>query len=339
MLGILLTILFFGITIIIHEAGHFFAAKVSNIKVNEFSVGMGPSIFHFHRGETKYALRFFPIGGYVAMEGEAEDSADARAFNNTAIPKRMAVILAGAFMNFLLGVLLIGILITASGSVATTTITAVSDEVSTSAALLLPGDQITEVNGHHLLSAQDLQFELAQIPIDQPIDLTVKRDGEALTIEDVGMTWVDDAGVSHRRLGVTLAAEPVSWKNLIPQTLKSACFDVKLVWESLADLIMGQVSWTQLSGPVGVTQAVSQAQSSGWLSVISLFAFLSINIGIFNLIPFPALDGGQFILLLIEAIRRKPIKREIQSTISVIGFALLMFLVIVITVKDVIFLF
>lgn len=339
MIGILLTVLFFGVAIMVHEAGHFLIAKASGIRVNEFAIGMGPAIFHFQKGETKYALRLFPIGGYVSMEGELEDSGDLHSYNNTSVYKRMAVILAGAFMNFVLGVLLLGVLLMVGGNVITTTIAEVSDTVPTTAAVLQPGDRITEINGHTLLCAQDLQFELSQISIEEPLTVTVKRGDDQFTFEDVGSVWTDESGIQHRGLGVTLATESIGITNLVPQIVGNALFDVKLVWESLTDLATGQVSWTQVSGPVGVTQAVEQAQSFGWLSVISLFAFLSINIGIFNLIPFPALDGGQFVFLLIEAVRRKPIKREIQSTVNLIGFGLLMLLIIVVTVKDVIFLF
>lgn len=339
MIGVLLTILFFGAAIAVHEAGHFFVAKMSNIKVNEFAIGMGPSIFHFKRGDTKYALRLFPIGGYVSMEGESEDSEDARSYNKAPVYKRMAVILAGAFMNFIFGMIIIGILLASSGNVATTVVSEVSPEVSSSFAVLHPGDKITEINGHNLLCAQDLQFELSQIPSDEPIDITVKRNGETLIFEDVGDISIDQDGVAHRKLGITLTSEPISVTNFIGQTVGNSLFYVKLVWQSLFDLLKGHVSLTQLSGPVGVTQAVSEAQSYGWQSVLSLFAFLSINIGAFNLIPFPALDGGQFIFLLIEAIRRKAINRELQATINVVGFGFLILLSIVITIKDVIFLF
>lgn len=339
MIGVLLTILFFGAAIAVHEAGHFFVAKMSNIKVNEFAIGMGPSILHFKRGDTKYALRLFPIGGYVSMEGESEDSEDARSYNKAPVYKRMAVILAGTFMNFIFGMVLVGILLVVGGNVATTTISEVSPEVSSSYAVLHPGDRITEINGHNLLCVQDLQFELSQIPVDETIDITVKRDGETLIFENIGDISTDQEGVAHRKLGITLTSEPISVTNFIGQTVGNSLFYVKLVWQSLFDLLTGQVSLTQLSGPVGVTQAVSEAQRYGWLSVLSLFAFLSINIGVFNLIPFPALDGGQFIFLLIEAIRRKSINRELQATINIVGFGLLILLSIVITVKDVIFLF
>lgn len=339
MTGILLTILFFGITIFVHELGHFCVAKLCKVKVNEFSIGMGPSFWHFGKGETKYSLRWFPIGGYVSMEGEETESEDKRSFGKKPIYQRFAVLIAGALMNFILGVLLMGIIILAQGQVITTTISSVSTEVPSSQALLMPGDTITEVNGHSFLCESDFRFELQSIPYDQPVNLTVERNGEELQLNNVGEIKTNPDSSQYRLLGITLSTEDLNFKNFVSDTIGNSLFYAKLVWSSLIDLFTGQVSITQLSGPVGITQVVDQAQSIGWMSVVSLFAFLTINIGIFNLIPFPALDGGQILFLLIEAIRRKPIKKQTQGMINFIGFAFLILLMIFVTIKDIVFLF
>lgn len=337
MLAILLTILFFGFTITVHELGHFLVAKWSNIKVNEFSIGMGPSLFHFGKGETKYSLRLLPIGGYVSMEGENENSDDGRSFSKAPIHKRMAVILAGAFVNLVVGFIMVGTIVGMSGGVATTTVNSLANDVPDFYAIH-PGDKITAINGYKPLCIGDFQFELSRVPYDKAINLTVDRDGSTVELNNVGYDrQVEDQRV--RALGITLEKEPLNIGNFFTSTFGNGFFYAKLIWTSLGDLLTGAVNWTQLSGPVGVVQAVGQARANGAASVIGLFAFLSINVGIFNLLPFPALDGGQFIFLLIELIFRKPVKKEVQQYINITGLALVFLLFIIITVKDVSMLF
>lgn len=337
MLAIILTIVFFCMAILIHEFGHFLVAKVCHIKVNEFSIGMGPSLFHRQKKETKYSIRALPIGGYVAMEGEDEHSDDLRSFQKRPIYQRMLVILAGAFMNFVLGLLLVGILLVCQGKTASTEIDRITNPNASSQ--MQVGDTIIKVNGHSLLCAGDLRFELQRIPANQAINITVKRNGETIELNDVGILQTDEQGNQTRVLGIQMKVQPLTLGNFFPSVFGNSFFYAKLVVCSLGDLITGKIAITQLSGPVGVVQAVGQAETAGWLSVLSLFAFLTINIGLFNLIPFPALDGGQFLFLLIEAIFRKPIKKEIQSAINMVGLGLLFLLMIVITIKDIIYLF
>lgn len=338
MLAIILTIIFFCMAILIHELGHFLVAKACNIKVEEFSIGMGPSLFNRQKGETKYSVRALPIGGYVSMEGEGgEVSDDPRSFQKRPLYQRMLVMLAGAFMNFVLGLVLVGILLICQGNLATTQIDKVT--VNSASAQMQAGDIIQKVNGHSLLCASDLRFELQRISANEPINVTVKRGNETLTLYNVGVMQTDENGNQTRMLGIQMKVEPANIKNFFGAVFGNSIFYAKLVCRSLIDLVTGHVAVTQLSGPVGVVQAVGQAQQTGWLSVISLFAFLTINIGLFNLIPFPALDGGQFVFLLIEAIFRKPVKREVQSAINMVGLGLLFLLMIVITIKDVIYLF
>lgn len=337
MLAIILTILFFGITITIHEVGHFAVAKLSGIRVNEFSIGMGPCLFHWGKGETRYSLRALPVGGYLAMEGENEGSDDPRSFGHKPVYKRIAVLLAGAFLNLVTGILLMGIVVGAQGKVSTTTVASLATDAPANTQIQA-GDVITSVNGTHLLCANDLQFELSRVAPDQPINLTVQRGEDIVELSDVGYSRQTDEG-TVRVIGITLMTQPVSIGNFFQQTFANSLFYIKMVWCSLCDLITGQVSWTQLSGPVGITQAVDQAKQFGMLSVLSLFAFLSINVGIFNLLPFPALDGGQVVFLLIELIFRRPVKQTIQQAINFAGLVAVFGLFIVITCKDIISLF
>lgn len=337
MLAIILTILFFGITITIHELGHFVAAKRTKTKVNEFSIGMGPSVFHWGKGETKYSLRAFPIGGYIAMEGEEEESEDENSFSKKPVYKRMIIILSGAIMNILAGFILMGVIVSSQGQVASKVVDSAAsyDDYQNP---IKAGDTIKKINGIPILSTNDLQFELSRIKENDKINLTVKRDGKKVELNDVGYLK-DENGKSSKVLGITLKAESINFKHFFPQTIGNSLFYSKLVFVSLGDLIVGKVPISELSGPVGIAQAVNQAKSFGVLSVLSLFAFLSINVGLFNLLPFPALDGGQFIFLLIELIVRRPVPRKIQQIINSTGLLLVLTLIALITIKDIFNLF
>ena len=336
---ILLTILIFGIIIFIHELGHFLVAKACGIRVNEFSMGMGPTLLKRQKGETQYSLRAFPIGGFVAMEGEEEDSEDERAFNKKPVIKRVAVVLAGAIMNFILGVLLMAIITGAQGQIATTRVSGFQEGSLAQQSGLQIGDEIVKVNGHGIVSNADLRFQLSRIGAEEPINMVVKRDGQKVKLDNVEYEIVEQNGQKSRKLGIDIAVEDLGPGNFISSTIGNSVFYGKLVWASLGALVTGKVSVSELSGPVGVAQAVGQAQSYGLLSVLSLFAFITINVGVFNLLPFPALDGGQFVFLMIEAIRRKPVKQEIKGYITFAGFALLMLLMVFVTVKDIFRLF
>lgn len=331
---ILITILIFCLIILIHELGHFLVAKASGIKVNEFSMGMGPAIWKKQGKETLYAIRIFPIGGYVQMEGEDENSEDKRSFNNAHVLKRIAVVLAGAMMNFILGLVLMGIITACQPQVPLAEV----GEVTSDQSVFQQGDKLLSVNGHGVVSAADFRFQIQRVAADEPLNVTVKRNGKKMELKDATFNTESD-GQQVRSLGFMLQVENLNVGNFFSSTFGNTAFYAKLVWTSLADLVTGQVSLSSVSGPVGVGQAVGQAQSMGILSVLSLFALITINVGIFNLLPFPALDGGRFVFLLIELIFRKPVKREIEGYINAAGMALLLLLMVVITGKDIIQLF
>lgn len=336
---IIITVLIFGLIIFIHELGHFILAKASKIKVNEFSMGMGPVIWKRMRNETQYSIRLFPIGGFVQMEGEDDESDDEHAFSKVAVWKRMLVVLAGAIMNFLLGILLVGIITGAQSKVVSLNVGSLTQESDGIVySQFQEGDRITKINGHRPLTASDFQFQLSRIRSEDSIDITVERDGKSVLIENASYQTNRD-GSEVRTLGINLQVEDLTVQNFFSNAIGNSVFYAKLVWSSIMDLVQGRVGFQDLSGPVGVGQAVSEAQSYGVLSVLSLFAFITINVGVLNLMPFPALDGGKFIFLLIELIFRKPVKKEIEGYINFIGFALLIILMVLITAKDIFNLF
>lgn len=345
------SVLVFGAVIFLHELGHFVTAKMAGIQVNEFALGMGPRLFSFVRGSTRYSLRLLPIGGFVAMEGEdgeeegdEEDSlypdipADAPrglSFQQAPIWRRMVVIAAGAVMNMILGFVVLVVLVSMQDSITSKTISGFrGDEMSRQTGLQV-GDTILAINGRHCFVANDVVYEAARSE-EAVADFTVLRNGEkvelqnvtfatALTGEQEGQYMIDFTVLPLEKTIPNVLAEAGNW------TISYA----RLIWRSLVDLVTGRVEVTQLSGPIGIVQAISQAVSIGLDSVLNIMALITINLGIFNLLPFPALDGGKLVLLVLEKIRRRPLPARYESAINLAGFALLMVLMVFVAFNDV----
>lgn len=343
MLGIVIALIIFGVIVTIHEGGHFLAAKKCGIKVNEFSIGMGPKIFGWGKDETKYSLRLLPLGGYCAMEGENSDSGDDRAFGSKSVWKRIIVVSAGAVMNILLGFVL---LIITSSAMYPAIPSLVIDEFHTSEAGkisassyesgLKEGDKIISIDGSHMFTTTDFAYKL-QSTYSNTYTVKVIRDGKKITLENV--VFYDSVNKSKADFYV----KPIS-KNpltIVSYSAKETCADAKLIWSSLIDLLRGKYGINDMSGPVGVVNEIGEAASTGTTiverleSVLSLTVFITINIGIFNLLPIPALDGGRLVFLIIEAIRRKPVPAKYESAIHAAGMMLLFLLIIFITINDV----
>lgn len=343
LITILISIFMFGILIFIHEFGHFITAKLCNIKVNEFAIGMGPTLLKKQKGETKYALRAFPIGGFVSMEGEDEESTDNRAFNNKSIPKRFLVLIAGAAMNILLGIIITFIIVCMQSRLATTEIAYFEENALTHQTGLEVGDTILKVDNANILSANDLIYSI-MMDEDGVVNMLVRRNGEKVLLENV--SFQVEPSEEHEGINnIIFDFKVVGAEKTVGTVLKSTAIEsistAKTIWRSLIDILRGRISVNELSGPIGVATTINTAINQGaWLSsVLSIVAFISINLGIFNLLPFPALDGGRIVFLLIEAIRRKPIDRKYEGYVNFIGFALLMILMVFVLFKDIISLF
>ncbi len=350
-MSIVIAILVFGIIIAVHELGHFIVAKLCGVKVNEFALGMGPAIFKFTKGETKYALRLLPIGGFCAMEGEDEDSSDERAFVNKSVFKRILIVVAGAVMNLILGFILIIVMVATDDAITSTTIHSfydkqVSEGVTTEATSkqtgLLEGDEILEINGMHIFTAMDMSYQF-QNDADAVFDMVVRRDGKKVELKDVTFDKTD----STMHIDFIVVGEKLTPISVLKESCGQMVTYSRLIWISFADLITGQYKLNDLSGPVGIVDVIGDVVESQkdennnidwdalWANVLNIAAFITINVGIFNLIPFPALDGGRLLFLIIEAIRRKKIPPEKEGMVHLIGLALLMLLMIVITVNDI----
>jgi len=337
-IGILVTVIAFALMIFVHEFGHFFTAKLFKIKVNEFALGMGPSLFKFRKGETEYSLRLFPIGGYCAMEGEDGENSDPRAFVNQKPWKRLIVLGAGAFMNILLGLIIISILVSQMSLLGTRHIAITQDASSNS--VFHDYDEILKVNGKHIFSATDIDYILA-LDTDGKADFLIRRDGEKLSLKDVELELINDkeSGATGTARNFTIYGVEKTFFGVIKYGVMKTISTVRLVIYSFASLITGKVPVSQLSGPVAVTDTVIKSVSYGWEPILELIGMISVNLGVFNLLPIPALDGSRMLFVFIEMIFRRPVSRKWESWIHAIGFIVLMGLMALVFFKDIFTLF
>lgn len=331
---ILYTVLIFGLIIFIHELGHFIVAKLCKVTVKEFSLGMGPAILKFKPKVTQYSLRLFPIGGYVSMEGELEESDDENSFNKKSVPKRIAICIAGATMNLILGFAIIAFSLIGAENYNSSTVAQFKADASTSQTGLAVGDKIVKVNKTKILIDNDIVFEIMRDD-DGVVDMEVMRDGKKVKLPDVEFTVSGEGAERSIYLDFMVKAQEPSFFNGISRAFNETVSLARNSWVSIGDLISGNINFKELSGPVGVGKVVGQAAKLGFSKVISIAAFISISIGMFNLLPFPALDGGRIVFFIIEAIRRKPIPQKYEGYINGIGLILLFGLMIVITFKDI----
>lgn len=326
----------FSLLIVVHELGHFFAAKLNGIRVNEFALGMGPKILKFHigKGETEYTLRLFPIGGMCAMEGEDELSVDSRAFSQKKVWQRITVVIAGPVMNILIGFILLLVMLAPESYFSSTTIKVFDENSVAQASGLQVGDQITAVNGSRIYVDSDFSFQVLR-DSDGVVDLTVVRGGQKMQLPNVNFMKADESGQQKVTFDFKVEGIKNTPLSLIKQTALKTVSIVKMVISSVFDLITGHFGISDLSGPVGTASAIGQSAMMGWSSFLSMVCFITINLGVFNLLPIPALDGSRLVFLLIEAVRRKPIKPEYEAYVHFAGFILLMGLMVVVTFHDI----
>lgn len=443
---IIIGVLLFEFIIFAHEFGHFITAKRSGVQVNEFALGMGPKLFSFVKGETRYSLRLFPVGGYCSMEGEDQDSDNPRAFNNAKVWKRMIIIVAGAVMNFIVGLLFVFILTLFTPQFGTTTVSEFAPNAASVNTGLQAGDQIISVDGYRTLNSKDLQFAIqtlnyknvdpeslsiykedcsqeltkvyASLVTDNKLsddmseklysetlmpyctkiskaqdkdsatklmregvdalykasgvkkpkdfaypkievrnerirytgDVKVLRDGKETELKEVQFFtyYKDDKAKEEQKYSVAMdfyvTEKEKNFGTIMEETFTGTLTMARSVWKSLIMLVQGRFSFNELSGPVGITKAVQTVAADGLdhggfgiavYNILSIMALITINLGIVNLLPFPALDGGRFVFLMIEGIFHKPIPRKVEYIVNAVGLALLLAFIAVISVKDV----
>lgn len=333
---ILAALFVFGLVVFVHELGHFVTAKMSGIKVNEFAIGMGPTLFHFGKGETKYALRLFPIGGFVSMEGEDEESNDERSYTRAPLKNRILVIIAGGVMNLILGFVILTVLVSNEHAITSRTVAEFLPNASTQASGLQVGDEIVGVNGRRCFIANDLIYEFLRTQ-NGIADLEVIRSGQRITLDNVRFDTQPTEDENLKTIVIDFRVLPIEKTpiTVVKEAGLWTCSLARMVFLSVMDLITGRVAVNTLAGPVGVVSVISDAVSYGWDSLAMVMALITINLGVFNLLPVPALDGGKLFLLLVEAIRRKPIPEKYEIFINSAGFVLLMGLMAFATFNDI----
>lgn len=317
------SIIVFMLVITLHELGHFTVAKLCNIKVNEFSIGMGPKLVSTIKGETSYSLRLLPIGGYVAMEGEEENSNDPRAFNNVNVFKRMAVVIAGVIMNFILAVIAFLIVFSILG-VRTNVVKDVIDHSPAKMAGMLSGDRVVRIENVEIRDWDNLVRNISS-KTDE-VSIAVNRDGK-----EISLNVKPELKNGKHVIGIT----PKIQKNFLSSftaAFKHTLSVIKDVFKTIKMLFSGEAKVSMLAGPVGVINLIGKETAKGYLNLLNILGIISANLAIINLLPIPALDGGKFLFLLIESITGKKLSEKVENSLSLIGLSFLFGIMIYVTI-------
>ena len=351
-MSVLFAILLFSILIFIHEFGHFIAAKLSGVQVNEFSVFMGPAIWKKQVGETLYAIRSIPIGGYCAMEGEDGGSDNPRAFDKAAWWKRLIILVAGAAMNFVAGVILLFVFFSPREQFYLPIVTQIEEGCAIAGEYgIQEGDRILELDGEKIYDYSNFSL-LLELNGGDVHDLVLERNGEKIVLDDFWMEkreFPNEDGTTSPRFGFRFTVVDATFPETVKYVWNNALDTVRMVRLSLQMLISGQAGLSDMSGPVGIVAMMSEvadASSSAYYAFLNLIyfgAFIAINLAVMNLLPIPALDGGRVVGLLIttaaETVTGKKIDPKYEAYLHGAGMLLLLLLMAVIMFKDILFLF
>lgn len=367
-LSIIITLIAINIIVTVHEFGHYITAKKFGVGIKEFSIGMGPVIYQrqkkknrfvffrkkkqFPEEEFKFSIRVLPIGGFVSLKGEGEESNDDDSFSKLKPHKRLVVLLAGAFMNIILGLVCTTIIGTffVNCDITTKVSSFIPTQTESNMALseesgLKIGDEIYKINGHRTRDVTDIQYELG-LANSETTDVVVKRDGKLVTIEDVRFPITESQGLKVMNMDFKVVGEEKTFVGTLKYIGNSFIANIKTVYRSLGGLITGKIPLKSMSGIVGVTATVSETIENTAMSfsdfiyfTLSLMFLLTINIGLFNVLPIPALDGGQSCACVFEMITKKKINEKVYNTITTVFFVLLLIFMAVVTIKDIFNLF
>ena len=349
-LTVILSLLVFEFLIFIHEFGHYITARIFKVTITEFSLGFGPELLTYESKKTgiKYKLSMLPLGGFVAMAGEDEESDDPNAFNKKPAWQRFIITAAGATVNIVAGFLAM-IIIVCFINIGNTTYGAPMEEDillnqlgfedvdithrSTDSGLRY-GDEIVAVNGKKVRIYDELSYQIMRYG-NEPVDLTVIREGNELTLEDVTFPTTEQQGQTFGIIDFKITGfKDKNFFSVFSLSVRKASLVMRMCWESIIDLITGRYTFEAVSGPVGISSAIGDAAQAGILSLLNITVLISMNLGFMNLVPFPALDGGRLITILIEMITRKKIPAKIEGIINAVGLAILFTFMIIVLFKD-----
>ena len=348
---IVLAIIAFGILIAVHEGGHFLAAKAFGVKVNEFAIGMGPVLLKKQGKETLYSLRLLPLGGFCAMEGEDEESADPRAFNAKPAWQRAVVLCAGAAMNFIIGFLLVLCIVPYANFTEPVIHSFMDGCPYQGETAFLEGDRIVSIDGHRTFFTNDVPEYLSRADGDTH-DIVLRRDGKRVVLRDFELKlreYVLPDGSTTQKYGFYFMPREFGFGTNLRYAWFESLEFVRLVWRSLGDLIRGNVGVTELSGPVGIVDYVNDVEATAsspleaFFFFFYIFSLIAVNLAVVNLLPIPALDGGRVFFLIVtglfELVFRKKVDPKYEGYIHTAGFSLLIGLMLFVLVNDVIKLF
>ncbi len=339
---ILPAILVFGFLIFIHEFGHYLCARACGVGIKEFSIGMGPRIggWTSKRSDIQYSIRALPFGGYVSMLGEDEESDDERSFSKKKIWQRMLIILAGPMMNLVIGLLAMTVMVSSAGALYSTEVEyrELSGIAISEANGLRNGDELLKIGSVRVHTRYEVTYEIMRQGYEA-IDVTVKRDGETVKLDKVLFPSREVDGMVFGAVDFYGGTDDFTLGNILKHSYFRSVSTVKMVIDSLIDLIGGRYGMEALSGPVGMTQTIGESVAGGFQSFLYIFVIITINLGVFNLLPIPALDGGRFLFLTVEAVIRRPLNPKIEGYIHAVALLLLLGLAAVVTFNDIIRLF
>ncbi|MPM09301.1 hypothetical protein SDC9_55617 [bioreactor metagenome] len=344
---IVIAIFMFGILVAVHELGHFFAAKLLRVKVNEFALGMGPKLLSKESGETVYSLRAFPVGGFCAMEGEDEETDDPRAFTRQKAWKRFIILAAGAFMNFLVGLILLLAIFSKSQAFIAPVISDFTEGFPLeSQSGLLSGDRFVKIDGERIYVYSDVLLLFSRSN-GETMDLVINRGGKEIALNDFPLKLRDYTvdGETVQRYGIVFTVVPATIGSRMSQSFLTAVDFVRLVRMGIMDLISGTAGLKDLSGPIGIVGTISnvgeEAPSVGdamW-SIAYYAALIAVNLAVVNLLPLPALDGGRIFFLVVgglfTAVTRKKIDPKYEGYVHMAGLVCLLLLMAVVAFNDI----
>lgn len=347
---IIVAVLVFLLIIMVHELGHFAAAKACGIYVKQFAFGMGPALFRKQGKETEYVVRAFPVGGYCAFETDIEDFDEEKgeivepnphAFNRKPVWQRMIVLVCGPLMNLILGFIVVVISLCTSEAIASTTVSEFREQ-SVSSSQLMVNDEILNIEGLPIYSASDITYKMQSSDRKNEagnlvFDITVRRNGETVLLKDVEfMTTNRQDGSSGVYFDFFVYRLEKNFGNVVSMGFRESSSKARIILLTIVDIVKGKYGLNDFSGPIGVGSVITEAVKTYTFSdFMSVMAFLSINVGVFNLLPIPGLDGARLIFLIVELIRRKPVKQQVEGMIHFAGMALLLLFIIVISFNDI----
>lgn len=343
-LYIILAILLFGLLVVVHELGHFTVAKLCGVKVEEFAVGMGPAIFKKQKGETLYSIRCVPFGGFCAMAGEDEQSDEPRAFTNQAPWKRILILVAGSFMNFLMGFVIVIILYSGATAFRAPVIAAFREDCPyQGASALQVGDRFYSIDGHRIYQYQDVSDFLSQG--DGIYDLVMIRDGKKVRLENFHFIPLEYEGESQKLYGFYMGIEEATAGVKLRYAWNTTMEFGRWVWMGLRELVNGNVGVEDMAGPVGIVGMMAEtgenaaSTADALYSIFYLGAFIAVNLALMNMLPIPALDGGRVFLLLVtwivETVTKKKLDPKYEGYIHAAGMFLLLALMAFVMLNDI----